>query len=379
MYPYSMCAAPAVPTSRSGSGKPHMETTNIDDRVAGLSGGVPGVAIVVVGPEGVRARGAAGYADLASRVPMGTDIAAPWFSMTKIATATLALRLHHEGILDLNETVIEAVPEVEMLSPTEWAHRITARHLLQHSSGLKNPLPVRWIHPASEPGPDPDEFLKTLLRKSSKLRAEPGSVTSYSNLGTLVLAAAMTRRAGASYETLMQGRILEPLGMSSTGIGGAPGARTATGYHPRYNPLRFILPRWVIGEADGRWLALKPFAVDGPPYGGLVGTPDDAARFLEMHLRNGLFDETLIIPAEMATEMRQITIEGKRYDLGLGWFRPASQRNSNPEFVEHLGGGAGFFNVTRAYAEEGVGAVVIGNATKYDIDAVAELALDFRD
>ena len=356
-----------------------MDSTNIDDRVARASRGVPGAAIVVVGPEGVRARGAAGYADLASRVGMETTVAAPWFSMTKIATATLALRLDYEGVLDLNEPVIEAVPEVGMLSPAEWSHRISARHLLQHSSGLKNPLPVRWIHPSSKPGPDPDEFLESLLRKNSKLRSEPGSLSSYSNLGALVLAAAMTRRAGVSFENLMRSRILDPLGMSSTDIGSAPGALTATGYHPRYNPLRFLLPRWVVGEADGRWLALKPFAVDGPPYGGLVGTPDDAARFLKMHLRNGMFDETLIIPPEMATEMRQITIEGKRYDLGLGWFRPAAQRNSKPEYVQHLGGGAGFFNVMRAYAGAGVGAIVIGNATKYNIEAVAALALDFRD
>ncbi len=45
-------------------------------------------------------------------------------------------------------------------------------------------------------------------------------------------------------------------------------------------------------------------------------------------------------------------------------------------FVEHLGGGAGFFNVIRIYPTRGVGLAVMGNATKYDIDAVAALALD---
>jgi hypothetical protein len=42
-----------------------------------------------------------------------------------------------------------------------------------------------------------------------------------------------------------------------------------------------------------------------------------------------------------------------------------------PPFVEHLGGGAGFFNVMRLYPEPGVGVVVMGNATKYDVDRVA--------
>ena len=40
---------------------------------------------------------------------------------------------------------------------------------------------------------------------------------------------------------------------------------------------------------------------------------------------------------------------GERFDLGLGWFRPSNARDADPPFVEHLGGGAGFFNVIRIY------------------------------
>jgi hypothetical protein len=43
--------------------------------------------------------------------------------------------------------------------------------------------------------------------------------------------------------------------------------------------------------------------------------------------------------------------------------------------VEHLGGGAGFYNVIRIYPTRGVGIAVMGNTTKYDIDRVAALAL----
>jgi Beta-lactamase len=247
-----------------------------------------------------------------------------------------------------------------------------------HSAGLRNPLPVKWVHPAAEAAPEPGYFLQALLSKNGKLRTEPGARTSYSNLGALILAAAMTARSGESFESLMQTNILDPLGMSTTGFGEVRGADKATGYHPRRNPLRYFLPGWVVGEASGRWLALNPFAVDGPPYGGLVGTADNAARFLQMHVADGSFNGEQILRPEVATEMRRITMKGKRYDLGLGWFRPARQRNSIPDFVEHLGGGAGFFNCMRVYPTEGVGAIVIGNATKYDIDAVAELALDFR-
>ena len=74
--------------------------------------------------------------------------------------------------------------------------------------------------------------------------------------------------------------------------------------------------------------------------------------------------------------MREIRVPGKRYDHGLGWFRPAGSA-ADPPFVEHLGGGAGFFNVMRAYPTVGVGAIVMGNATKYDVHAAASLALAY--
>ena len=61
----------------------------------------------------------------------------------------------------------------------------------------------------------------------------------------------------------------------------------------------------------------------------------------------------------------------------LGWFRPASQRNADPPFVEHLGGGAGFFNLIRIYPAQAVGIAILGNATRYPIDNIATLALAY--
>jgi hypothetical protein len=74
--------------------------------------------------------------------------------------------------------------------------------------------------------------------------------------------------------------------------------------------------------------------------------------------------------------MREIATLGRRYDLGLGWFRPATQRHADPPFVQHLGGGAGFWNVMRIYRTHGLAVAVMGNATRFDIDAVASLALE---
>ncbi len=83
-----------------------------------------------------------------------------------------------------------------------------------------------------------------------------------------------------------------------------------------------------------------------------------------------------MLDAASILEMRDVRSFGKRTDFGLGWFRPSSARHADPPFVQHLGGGAGFFNVLRIYPTLGLGIVVMGNATTYDIDAVVAQALD---
>jgi CubicO group peptidase (beta-lactamase class C family) len=356
-----------------------MTQATLDEKVrAAVGGRAPGVALVIVAGEGVRARSAVGLADLVASEPMTTTMAVPWFSMTKLATATTVVRLAERGVFDLDAPIYPLVPALRSLQPLAWAERISARHMLQHTAGLVNPIPVRWIHPAGRRGPEQDIFLEGLFGKHRKLRSEPGAQSSYSNLGALTLGAAVARASGAPFETVLQNEVLEPLGMSSTAFSFLPDRPAATGYHPRWSPMRLLLPRWVQGPSSRGWMEFRRFLVDGAAYGGLVGTPEDAARFLRMHLRAGELDGARLISAASAAQMQRIDVLGQQLDLGLGWFVPANRRSAEPPFIEHLGGGAGFFNVMRIYPSLGVGAVVMGNATNYDVDAVASLALEFR-
>jgi CubicO group peptidase (beta-lactamase class C family) len=353
--------------------------TSLETRLRNtVEGHVPGIAVAVVDADGIRAAVGVGMADLAGGRPASPEMVCPWFSMTKIATATAAMQLMERGVLDLDAPLASHVPQMRHLRPASDAARITARHLLSHSAGLANPIPVGWIHPLDQPGPDPDTFLDGLLSKHEKLRFEPGTKCSYSNLGMLVLGAAMTNVTGDPFSDLVSRGVLDPLGMDSTGFAYTPAmeARSATGYHPRRSLMRFMLKRWVIGRPVGRWISLNRFLLDGQAYGGLIGPVTDASRFVRMHIREGELDGVRVLNASSAREMRDVRVLGKRFDFGLGWFRPSSARHADLPFVEHLGGGAGFFNVIRIYPTRGVGIAVMGNATKYDIDAVAALALD---
>jgi len=111
-------------------------------------------------------------------------------------TATLAMRLADRGLLGLGRPVLPLVRELAAVQPWAWAERITPRHLLSHSGGFANPVPVRWIHPAGRPGPEPGALLNGLLATHRTLRFEPGTRSSYSSIGTLALGQAMATVGG---------------------------------------------------------------------------------------------------------------------------------------------------------------------------------------
>src|SRR5215213_1917200 len=109
-------------------------------------GDVPGLSLAVVSRDGVLLAGGWGLADRSANRSASASTAYLWFSMTKIVTATTALRLADEGRLDLDAPVREYV---EYLA-APGNRQPTVRQLLTHTAGLGNPLPIRWAH---LPGP----------------------------------------------------------------------------------------------------------------------------------------------------------------------------------------------------------------------------------
>ena len=342
--------------------------------------GVPGLSVAVAKGDSVVWTRGFGFADLATPTPATSQTGYLWFSMTKIATATAAMRLAEEGKLDLDAPADEYYRGFKVVSqPTP----VSIRHLLNHSSGLANPVPIRWVYPASGPVPGRRAFVERLLGKNSRLRFAPGERASYSNLGYLVLGEVISEVSDMGYEDYVREQILLPLGMTRTGFSyPRAGHEAATGYHPLrpwLTPIfRSALPRGVVGNRQGKYVAFNPFYVKGPAYGGLIGGVEEAARLVLLHLNGGQVGETRLLSAESVAEMQRTTPRGGKRDFGLGWFRPVEARQKRPAFIEHLGGGAGFWNVMRLYPEESLGVVMMGNTTSYDhesiLDAAARLA-----
>jgi CubicO group peptidase (beta-lactamase class C family) len=336
---------------------------------------VPGFSAAVVKDDRVVWERGFGFADLATASPATPLTSYLWFSMTKIVTATAVMRLAEEGDLDLDAPADEYFRGFKVISQPV---PVTVRHLLNHSSGLANPLPIRWVRPADAPASDRGAFVGRLLAKNRRLRSVPGERAAYSNLGYLALGEVVSEVSGSGYEEYVRDEILSPLGMERTGFSypQPAGDEAATGYQPLWKPLtplfRAALPRGIVGPRHGRYVSFEPFYVEGAAYGGLVGGAAEAARLVLLHLNGGAVDGARLLSAESVAEMKRIVPRGGKRDFGLGWFRPKKAERSRPAYVEHLGGGAGFWNVMRLYPDESLGVVVMGNTTGYDHEAICD-------
>ena len=241
--------------------------------------------------------------------------------------------------------------------PAVTRGQVRVRHLLQHSAGIPNPPPIRWVRPASAPAPDPDLFLRKRFSHVRKLRFEPGSRAAYTNLGYLLLGAVITATARQPFTEFVHDEVLVPLGMRTTGFTFPDdhASVVATGHQRLVGGagplLRVALPPGIVGRRTGRWVTFQPFLVNGASYGGLVGPPADAARVLLAHANDGELDGVRVISEESARSMRAISLDGRPFDHGLGWFRPPADRDRRPAFVEHYGGGGGYHNLMRLYPD----------------------------
>jgi len=338
---------------------------------------VPGIAVAVVDGDQVVGAAAAGTADLADAARMTVAGAANWFSMTKIATATAAVMLGEQGSLDLDAPVARYLGGSW---PTAFSG-VRVQHLLSHSSGLRNPVPIRWVHRAGDPRPEPAAFLARQLARQKRPRFAPGSRAAYNNIGYLALGQVIAAASGVPYETFVREQLLIPLGMTRTAFSwtdpALSGSPRVTGYQRLRRPLTPLLaaylPHGILGRRTGRYVALEAFDLDGAAYGGLIGPVTDVARLVALHANRGSAGGLRLLRPGWVEAMSDISTVGRPYDFGLGWFRPFHDEQG----VWQFGGGMGYWNLLRLHPRDGHGAAVMSNTThRWDIITFADAAID---
>jgi CubicO group peptidase (beta-lactamase class C family) len=290
---------------------------------------IPGLQIAVIrGGTTVWHQGF-GVKNATNREPVTDETILEAASLTKPVFAYYVMMLVDQGLIDLDEPLLGYVPrdlvEKALGHPLDragfrrdWFEKITARHVLSHSSGM--------------PHGETDSVLPLFF--------EPGTQWKYSAEGYYMLQRVVETLKRDKLENLMQAEVFDPLGMSRSRMvwGDDYEGRMANGHSFFGTPAEFRR------RAESHAAAT------------LYTTAEDYATFVSAVLNGtGLRPETL---AEMLTP--QIDMNK---DLGLGWSLGfGTQDDENGRAIWQWGDYGVFRNYVIAYPREKTGVVYLTNS-----------------
>jgi len=323
----------------------------------------PGVQYIVASQHETIFEYAGGWADLSRRQPMTTETTMMAYSMSKTITAAAVLQL-----VDARQIALDS-PIDRYLDFQPYGGEVTVRELLAHTSGIPNPIPLRWVHPIAEHGAfDERAALMAVLERHRRLSFPPGTKFAYSNIGYWLLGSIVARASGVPFTSYVQRHVLSPLGIDPRGLGYVliDEANHATGYLEKFSLMNlikgFVIDGALIGDYVGSWLEVRAHYANGPAFGGLVGTAAAFAVFLQDQLRphSRLFENR----THRLFYEQQRTKSGAAIPMTPGWHIGSVDGTS---FFFKEGGGGGFHSMMRLYPQEGIGTVVMTNATGFDV------------
>jgi CubicO group peptidase (beta-lactamase class C family) len=204
-----VCAAAGLAIAQSAADVP---AAKVDAVFARWTNDTPGCAVGVSRNGATVLQKAYGMADLEHDVPNRPDTIFEAGSVSKQFTAAAVLLLAQDGKLSLDDPVRKHVPELP-----DYGHPLTIRHMLQHTSGLRD-----WGEVAAIAGWPRTTRAHThahaldIISRQKALNFTPGTQYSYSNSGYNLAAIIVARVSGMPFAEFSRQRIFEPLGMTRT-------------------------------------------------------------------------------------------------------------------------------------------------------------------
>ena len=132
-------------------------------------------------------------------------------SVSKQFTAMSVVLLAQDGKLSLDDEIQRFIPEIP-----RYARPITIRHLLHHTSGLRDYIDILgWSGISDEAVTTDQDALDAIVRQKGT-NFEPGADFLYSNSGFFLLSVIVKRAGGETLREFAGKRIFQPLGMTHT-------------------------------------------------------------------------------------------------------------------------------------------------------------------
>jgi CubicO group peptidase (beta-lactamase class C family) len=270
-------------------------------------------------------------------------------SISKQFTAMSILLLAQRGQFSLDDDVGKYIPN--------WGdrrHTITIRHLLTHTSGLREAFLLQGFAP--EIPQHINQQIVNILTRAGGFEFVPGSRFEYNNGGYTLLAAIVERVSGQTLPVFAEANIFKPLGMMHTHF---------------HDDAARIVPNRSTGysrAANGFRVAVRTYTDVVLGNAGVFTTVGDLLRWEQNFADVRVGDPALI------TEMQTPTIamsDTSGYGFGLEIARHRGLRT-----IGHGGGDEGRRTYVVRYPDHGLAIAVLCNLDEIDPGLLARSIAD---
>ncbi|CAB9506378.1 Beta-lactamase [Seminavis robusta] len=309
------------------------------------------------------------------------------YSGTKLYTALAVLLLiQREKIPSLDSLVTDVVLDKDSnddegyttFFQSEALQGVTIRHLLAHTSGLKD-TPMAAFLAVHFEGEDLPSTWDTLRQFRLVRKSPPPAKPEYANVNFCILGELITKASGKPFADFVQAEILPPLqsgakfhidsNSDEVLVKGTMGYWTSILLKLINDPADykkiFEGSEWL---RDARAYKLRRnFYMNCSAAGGLCGTAQDFVPYLQLVLQ--YFQDNKQTPdwieEHLWKELFTLQAQGPGCSLisgvgmGLGWKKAGA---ADVQYWHHEGGGGGFTSETRIYPDDNLGIVILMNS-----------------
>ena len=304
---------------------------------------VPG-AVVGILRDGQTELRAYGIANLEIGWPVRTDMRFRIASISKVFTATLAMTLVDEGVLDLDTPVVNYLPDLELMD-AEARATITMRQLLSHTSGLYGDYSADF-------GLGDDALMRAMtIFATLPQQTRPGEIWAYCNSGFQLAGTVIARILGTTFDAAMEERVFRPADLTGTGFA----AHDTFGWPCAIGHVQ------TAPDGDEHVVTGQYYPRNRRPAGGVISTATDLLRFARLHMSEGEIDGRRVLSPAAAREMQTAQTRGGGWDnsWGVGWdLQPVGDTIT----VSHGGSISGFESLLRLVPEQQTAFVVLTNS-----------------
>ena len=308
---------------------------------------IPGLTLKIVRDGKTIKTAAYGRANIELNVPAKPDTVFEIGSITKQFTAAGILVLAQEGKLSVDDKISKHLKG----TPEAWAN-VTIRHLLTHTSGIKNYTGLNGFqirrHLSQE------QFIKAIGKEPMDF--QPGDSWKYCNAGFNLLGYIIENVSGKTYWDFMSERVFQPLGMAAT-----------------TNRLQsLVIPNRASGyeQTNHVWMNRDSDLTEVFSAGAIASTVGDLAKW-----NASLEGERILNAASKAQMWTPVKLnDGKIRKYGFGWFVDAVEGHKN---IGHSGSTSGFSASIQRFPDDRLAVIILTNTDEEIATTLAKKVATF--